>query len=84
MSATRPPSWPTNESPYEIDVHADDQGGLGFPATAYVQYGDLSVAVTKAADGSGRFIVNVESATEQQLTVDVTVDGSKRSEHTTM
>jgi hypothetical protein len=41
-------------------------------------YGDLSVAVTNASDGSGRFIVNLESMTEQLVTVDVTVDGTER------
>lgn len=86
MSAsTRHPSWPTIESPYEIEVHSDDQGSLGHPATAYVLYGDLALTVTKAEDGSGRFIVNFESATLQSVDVDVTVDGgSVRNSYATM
>lgn len=58
-----------------IEVGADQQDDDGAPAIAWVQYGDLSVAVTKASDGSGRFVVNLESMTEQQVEVNVTVDG---------
>jgi hypothetical protein len=67
-----------------IKVGPDDQGDCGEPTIAWVQYGDLSVAVTKASDGSGRFNVNLESMTEAQVTVDVTVDGTERDTYTTM
>ena len=73
-------SAPTTESSSDkpanlIEVGADQQDDEGQPAIAWVQYGDLSVAVTKASDGSGRYVVNLESMTEEQVTVNVTVDG---------
>jgi hypothetical protein len=67
-----------------VEVGADQQDDDGQPAIAWVQYGDLSVAVTQASDGSGRFIVNLESMTEEQVTVNVTVDGDDAATFTTV
>jgi len=77
-------SYQTSDKPANlIEVGADQQDDDGAPAIAWVQYGDLSVAVTKASDGSGRFVVNLESMSDQPVTVNVTVDGEDATTVTT-